>query len=362
MDIAGLTGFLVFFLCTVSIYAILALGLNVQWGLTGQINIGIAGFFAIGAYASAILTAAPHPDHVGGFALPFAAGAAAAVALPAAVALVIGVLTVNLRTDYLAIATIGIAEIIRFAFKNEEWLTHGVRGISGIPRPFVDGAWSTEVFLALALASVAVVYVLVERARISPWGRVLRAIRDNETATAASGKDVRRFRLQAFVLGSAIMGFAGSLYAHFIGFISPDAFEPVFATFIVWAMLIAGGSGNNRGAILGAVVVWLVWSGTQTITGLLPAEYATQAGAARILLVGILLQVVLLTRPQGILPERRGSDRPRARARDRRDDRAVQFTAIGPTSRISPFSITHSPMTPGTSPFSSKSTGPDAPS
>ncbi len=303
MDLASLTGFLTFFLITVSVYAILALGLNVQWGLTGQINIGIAGFFAIGAYMSAILTADGNPAHVGGFQLPFVVGAAAAVVLSAVVAVLIGALTVNLRTDYLAIATIGIAEIIRFAFKNEAWLTHGVRGISDIPRPFHEGEWSTEVFLVLALGSVAAVYFLVERARLSPWGRVLRAIRDNETATAAAGKDVKRFRLQAFVLGSAIMGFAGALYAHFIGFISPDAFEPVFATFIVWAMLIAGGSGNNRGAILGAVVVWLVWTGTQTITGLLPPEYSTQAGAARVLLVGILLQVVLLTRPQGILPE-----------------------------------------------------------
>lgn len=312
MDFGGLTGFLVFFLCTVSVYAILALGLNVQWGLTGQINIGVAGFFAIGAYTSAILTSAPNPGHLGGFALPFLVGAAAAVVLSAIVAVLIGAITVNLRTDYLAIATIGIAEIIRFTFKNEQWLTHGVRGISDIPRPFVEGEWSTELFLVLALASVAAVYFLVERARVSPWGRVLRAIRDNETATAASGKDVKRFRLEAFVLGSAIMGFAGSLYAHFIGFVSPDAFEPVFATFIVWAMLIAGGSGNNRGAILGAIIVWFVWTGTQTITGLLPPEYSTQAGAARVLLVGVLLQVVLLTRPQGILPEPRPKPQPPA--------------------------------------------------
>ncbi|MEW5422411.1 branched-chain amino acid ABC transporter permease [Amorphus sp. 3PC139-8] len=303
MELSGLAGYLVFFLSTVSIYAILALGLNVQWGMTGQINIGIAGFFAVGAYTSAILTSAPNIEHVGGYALPFLIGVVAAIIVSSLIALLIGAITVNLRSDYLAIATIGIAEIIRFVFQNEDWLSHGVRGIADIPRPFYDGHGSGYVFLAVALVSVALTYFLVERARQAPWGRVLRAIRDNEDATEAAGKDVRRFRLQAFVFGSALMGFAGALYAHFIGFISPDAFEPVFATFIVWAMLIAGGSGNNKGAILGAIVVWLVWSGTETLVARLPAEFATQASSARVLLVGVLLEIVLLTRPQGILPE-----------------------------------------------------------
>lgn len=314
MELSGYAGYLVFFLSTVSIYAILALGLNVQWGLTGQINIGIAGFYAIGAYTTAILTGGAHPEHVGGFELPFLVGATAAIVLSGVIALLIGMITVNLRSDYLAIATIGIAEIIRFVFQNEDWLSHGVRGISDIPRPFTDGKASGLVFLAVALASVAIVYFLVERARLAPWGRVLRAIRDNEDATEAAGKNVRIFRLQAFVFGSAIMGFAGALYAHFIGFISPDAFEPVFATFIVWVMLIAGGSGNNKGALLGSVVVWLVWSGTETLATRLPPEYATQASSARVLLVGVLLQIVLLTRPQGMLPEER--PKPIARRRD----------------------------------------------
>ncbi|MDQ0316961.1 branched-chain amino acid ABC transporter permease [Amorphus orientalis] len=305
MELSGLIGYAVFFLSTVSIYAILALGLNVQWGMTGQINIGIAGFFAVGAYTAAILTSAPNAAHVGGFELPFLVGIVAAVITSSIVALIIGAITVNLRSDYLAIATIGIAEIIRFTFQNEEWLSHGVRGIADIPRPFYEGKESGLVFLAVALVSVAIAYFLVERARVAPWGRVLRAIRDNEIATEAAGKDVRRFRLQAFVFGSALMGFAGALYAHFIGFISPDAFEPVFATFIVWAMLIAGGSGNNKGALLGAIVVWLVWSGTETLVARLPADMATQASAARVLLVGVLLEIVLLTRPQGILPEER---------------------------------------------------------
>jgi branched-chain amino acid transport system permease protein len=133
---------------------------------------------------------------------------------------------------------------------------------------------------------------------------VLRAIRDNEAATRAMGKNSLAFRVQAFVLGAAIMGLAGAYYAHFVGFISPEAFDPIFATFVVWVMLIAGGSGNNKGAILGAFVIWGVWSGSEWLTTRLPAEFQTQAGAVRVLLIGVLLQVILASRPTGLLPGR----------------------------------------------------------
>ncbi|MFP3921440.1 MAG: branched-chain amino acid ABC transporter permease [Dichotomicrobium sp.] len=305
MELAGLLGYFVFFASFACIYAIMALGLNIQWGMTGQINIGVAGFYAIGAYTSAILTTQPTPDHLGGFAMPVIFGLICAVLVSVTIAVLIGMITVNLRSDYLAIATIGLAEIIRFVIKNEPDITHGVRGIAEIPRPLVEsGPWAGPVFLLIAVTCVAIAYYLVERARVSPWGRVLRAIRDNEDAAKAAGKNVVSFRLQAFVVGSALMGFAGGLYAHFFGFISPEAFQPVFGTFIVWAMLIVGGSGNNKGALLGTVLVWLVWSGTEIVTRLLPADMATQAGAARVLMIGVLLQIVLLTRRQGVLPEK----------------------------------------------------------
>jgi len=314
MELGGLLSYFVFFASFACIYAIMALGLNIQWGMTGQINIGVAGFYAVGAYTSAILTTPPTPEHLGGFALPVAVGLIGAVIISGLLAVLIGMITVNLRSDYLAIATIGLAEIIRFLIKNEEQITHGVRGISEIPRPLVEsGPLAGPVFLAVALVCVAAAYFLVERARVSPWGRVLRAIRDNEDATKAAGKNVIGFRLQAFVVGSALMGFAGGLYAHFFGFISPEAFQPVFGTFIVWAMLIVGGSGNNKGALLGTVLVWLVWSGTEIFTRLLPADMATQASAARVLMIGVLLQIVLLTRRQGVLPEERPKPIPRDR-------------------------------------------------
>jgi branched-chain amino acid transport system permease protein len=304
MELHGLVAYGIFFLTYVGIYAILALGLNVQWGFTGQLNIGIAGFFAVGAYASALLTTAPTPMHLGGFEMPFLIGLVVAMALAGLLAVLIGWLTIRLRSDYLAIATIGIAEIVRLVLKNEEWLTNGVRGVPGIPLPTAGAAGLAQLaFLAVVAACVLAVYLALERARRSPWGRVLRAIRENEPAAQAAGKHVDRFRLQAFVLGSAVMGLAGGLFAHFVGFISPEAFTPEFATFLVWVMLIAGGSGNNRGAILGAFVIWLVWMATEFFTAQLPAAYVAQASALRVILIGVLIQVILIFRPQGLLPE-----------------------------------------------------------
>ncbi|MCB1714307.1 MAG: branched-chain amino acid ABC transporter permease, partial [Candidatus Competibacteraceae bacterium] len=221
----------------------------------------------------------------------------------------------NLRSDYLAIASIGIAEIVRLFLKNEDWLTNGVRGMAGIPKPLTGAGQALDdiAYLGLVLVLIILLYLACERAYRSPWGRVLRAIRDKEIAASAMGKNTLAFRLQAFVLGSAIMGLAGAVYAHFIGFISPEAFDPLFATFLVWVMLIAGGSGNNRGAILGAVIIWGVWSMTEYFTSRLPAEYVTQGAALRVFLIGLLLQIILLLRPQGLLPEVSSDRRPATR-------------------------------------------------
>lgn len=320
MEISGIAAYLVSFFTFVGIYAILALGLNMQWGFTGQFNIGIAGFFAVGAYTSAILTSPESPWHVGGFQYPFLVGVAGAVIASALVGLVIGAITARLRTDYLAIATIGIAETLRLVIANEGWLTNGVRGMSNIDRPFSDffqaiGLSSAMGALIVVAVFLAGVYFLVERARRSPWGRVLRAIRENEPATAAAGKNIGRFRLEAFVVGSAIMGLGGALYAHYFGFLSPEAFLPLYGTFLVWVMLIAGGSGNNKGALLGAVVIWTIWSGSEFVMSAgLPEGYTGYAGPLRVILIGVLLQVILITRPEGILPEKA----PRAIAKGRR--------------------------------------------
>ncbi len=303
MDLTGILAYSVFFAITAGIYALLCLGLNVQWGNTGLFNIGVAGFFAIGAYTSAILTKIPVPEHLGGLGLPFLLGLAGAGAVSGFIAYLLSFPTLRLKEDYLAIATIGIAESIRLIFNNEDWLSNGARGIRAIPQPLHDAIRFDYNYFYLIVVGLTVllVYLALERALKSPWGRVLRAIREDEVVAAASGKDVFGFKMQSFVLGSVIMGIAGALYAHQIRFISPEAFEPWQATFIVWVMLIVGGSGNNRGAILGAFVIWGVWTGAEFITDLLPAAFQARAGALRVIIIGVLLEVILLLRPQGIL-------------------------------------------------------------
>lgn len=295
------------------LYAILALGLNVQWGFTGLFNAGVAGFFAVGAYVSAILTTPEQPSQLGGYSMPLWVGAMAAVIASAVIGWGVARICVRLRADYLAIATIGIAEILRLGFKNESWATNGPRGIANIPKAFEDlpEPWNQLAFAGLVLGVVLVLYLLLERARTSPWGRVMVAIREDETAARAAGKDVLRLRVQGFVLGAAIMGLGGALMAQYIKFMDPKTVDPLLATFLVWVMLIAGGSANNRGAILGAFLIWTVWSATEILTGFLPDEWAVRTAYIRIFLIGLALQIVLQRYPQGILPERRpGTEKP----------------------------------------------------
>ena len=305
--LTGVFSYLVFFACIVLILGILALGLNLQWGFTGLFNAGIVGFYAIGAYTQAILTAAPQSQYLGNLGWPWLAGIAAAMAATALAAWLIGLLTIRLRGDYLAIATFGIAVSIQLVALNWEALTGGSQGITRIPKP-LSGIFDTPLgfnlwFLGLLGALVGAVYAALERILRSPWGRVLKAIREDETAAAALGKSPRSFRLQAFVLGSTLMGLAGALYVSFIGFVSPFDFLPIL-TFQVWAMLIAGGSGNNRGALLGALVVWTIWSASGVaVTKLVPPSHAAQGAAIQVILIGLLLILVLLYRPRGLIGE-----------------------------------------------------------
>jgi branched-chain amino acid transport system permease protein len=285
---------------------LLCLGLNVQWGNTGLFNIGISGFFAIGAYTSAILTKGVATEHLGGLGMPFLIGMAGAGAVSGLAAYLLGFITLRFKEDYLAIATIGIAESIRLMFNNEDWLSNGARGIRAIPQPLHEAIPFdyNYFYLVVVLLTVLIVYLALERGLKSPWGRVLRAIREDEVVSAATGKNVFGFKLQSLVLGSVIMGLAGSLYAHQIKFISPEAFEPWQATFLVWVMLIIGGSSSNRGAILGAFLIWGVWTGSEFITDILPETFQTRAGALRVIIIGVLLELILLLRPMGILGRR----------------------------------------------------------
>lgn len=306
MEWSGLFAALVFTGIFAGIYALLCLGLNLQWGFTGLFNIGVAAFYATGAYTSALLTAPPAPDRFGGFDLPVPLGMLGALLVSGLLAYIVGRPTLRLREDYLAIATIGIAETLRLVLKNEAWLTNGVQGLRDIPRPLHEvfrGAYD-RLYLVLMVVAIIVVYVASQRLVRSPWGRVLRAIREDEEVAASLGKDPYRYKMQALVLGAMIMGLGGSFYAHYVGFISPDTFNPLMGTFIVWVMLMAGGSGNNRGAIVGASIIWGLWSLSDLLTGLLPPPLDTRASYLRVILVGLVLQAILIKRPQGLLPER----------------------------------------------------------
>lgn len=305
--LAGPVSYLVFFAVIALIYALLALGLNLQWGFTGLFNVGVAGFFLIGAYASAILTGPAEPGRLGGFALPVPVGWLGAALAAGLFALAVGVPALRLRHDYLAITTFGIAITLQLVALNARPLTGGAFGLGLIPRPLHDAIgggfrWNLA-YLGLVATLVLAVHRAIERMVRGPWGRVLRAIREDEAAAEALGKHAFRFRLEAFALGSMVMGLAGAVYAHYIGFIAPEDFQPVL-TFQVWAMLIVGGSGNNRGAIAGAFLVWAVWTLSGALLDQLVApELKARAAALQVVLIGTALAAILLLRPRGLLGE-----------------------------------------------------------
>lgn len=278
-------------------YALLTLGLNVIWGMTGMINLGLAGFFALGAYASALVTTSA--------ALPIVVGLAVAFAVAGLAGGLLTLTTLKLRGDYLAIVTLGFSEVVRLIASNEIWLTNGTDGISGIPGPFRSSLTPGQfnlLFCVLALALVAAVLVLVQRLRNSPYGRVLRAIRDDEQVAAVAGKPVRRFKIEAFAIGAGIMGLAGGLYGHYTSYIAPDIFRPLVTIYIFLA-LTAGGTGNNLGAVFGAFLVMAILEGTRYIGEIVPDLPGAQIAALREILVGTLLILVMRFRPAGLFPE-----------------------------------------------------------
>ena len=306
--IGGLVGYGCFFLTLALILGVAVLGLNLQWGAAGLFNVGVAGFVLVGAYTSALLTAAPSAQHLGGWSWPIPLGWLAAMLAAGLAALVVGLVTLRLRADYLAITTFGAAASLQLVALNAERLTGGPFGVALIPRPFQGLAAAPVGFglanLALVATVVAICFVALQTLLHGPWGRVLRALREDEAAAASLGKWPALFRLQAFVLGAALMGLAGAMQAQFFGFIAPENYLPVL-TFQIWVMLVIGGSGNNRGALLGAVVVWGLWSLSGTaLAALLPADWQARGASLRVAGIGVVLAAVLLWRPRGLLGER----------------------------------------------------------
>lgn len=380
-----MVSFLVYLVINIALFSVFALGLNLQWGFAGLINFGHVAFMAVGVYGSVLLT-------MQGVALPVAV--AIGMALAALLGLFIGMSTLRLREDYLAIVTIGVSELVRLGAKNEAWLTKGAFGLQGYPLPLQDfypnnlgklglmavlsalaiyggwqvwrgfrriqlpqpsgkmlslstppspGAhrgrpWGKGAGLAIAalllltvygtgilallgydleqgqlvyegysykaglmlvcLVILTVVYGALEYLVHSPWGRVLKAIREDEDVATTLGKNVFWYKLQAFMLGGAIAGLAGSLYAWQQTAFYPDDFQPLF-TFNTWTIVVLGGAGSNPGTLLGAVIFWAY----DTITRFPKFTFidSSQMGALRIMVIGLILMGLMVWRPQGLL-------------------------------------------------------------
>jgi branched-chain amino acid transport system permease protein len=308
----------------------------------------VAGFLAVRWVIDPAITAveAFNPataGNLGGLGLPILIAWPMGGVLAAIAAWAIGKTALGLRSDYLAIATLGIAEIILAVIKNEDWLARGVKNVISLPRPVpyeVDLqrdadflAWAARwgfdpvtgssvivklLYAALFLIVLLAIIWLAEMALKSPWGRMMRAIRDNEVAAAAMGKDVTRRHLQIFILGSAVIGIAGAMMTTLDGQLTPSTYQPLRFTFLVWVMVIVGGSGNNWGAVLGGFLIWWLWVMVEPIglwvMGAITANMAEgswlkthlQGSAAhmRLLTMGVILLLVLRFSPRGLIPER----------------------------------------------------------
>ncbi|WP_435346838.1 branched-chain amino acid ABC transporter permease [Haloarchaeobius sp. HRN-SO-5] len=348
--------YFLFLLGLASMYALLSLGLNSQWGFTGLINFSVAAFFGIGAYGTALMSASSSPI-AGGF-NPMV-GLVVALVVAAVLAIAIGVPTLRLRADYLAIASLGLAEVIRLIVLNEQGLTNGSAGVRGIPSffegwpvlatfpqsmpettidlvpggsvtislPLVDIGitfgqdivlgtpfWRALLNVSLVLVFLGVSYAVLRRVHRSPWGRVLRTIRADEDLARALGKNTYSFKMQSFVLGSLVMALAGVFYAHLNLYVSPGDLDPI-TTFYVWVAVILGGSGSNRGALFGGFVVVAIREGTRFLNEVslsfdvgateVVLSLAGIGGPLRLLLIGIIIILLMRFRPEGLLPPQR---------------------------------------------------------
>jgi len=286
--------YLVAVLIVFGIYAMLTLSLNLHFGFTGLINFGHVGFFAIGAYAAAICSLNGTPYFV-------SFGSAALMA--ALFALPLGLLALRLREEYLAIVTLAFSEIVRVVIIAEEWLTNGVQGLAAIPRPFASlgiGDKAEFAYLGLVLVALLATVLLIRHLVRSPFGRLIQAVRDDEVAVMALGKSPAGAKVRIFMAGAAIAGVAGAFYAHYMNYIVPDQFLPL-VTFYVWTAMILGGAGRISGALVGTVVLITILEGSRLLRDVLPGVMQVEMASLRLALVGLLLVVFVLYRPNGLL-------------------------------------------------------------
>jgi branched-chain amino acid transport system permease protein len=314
---------------------------------------GLIGFLLVGFFLfrrvfdpSVLLVEAINPagtGYLGGLGLPVLLAWPMGGVLAAGAAWIIGKTALGLRSDYLAIATLGIAEIIVAVLKNEDWLARGVKNVTGIPRPVpyevslqkdagfistaqtlgLDPVVASSLYVKLSYSVLFTVVLLIllwfgQSALKSPWGRMMRAIRDNEVAAEAMGKDVTARHLQVFILGSAICGIAGAMMTTLDGQLTPGGYQPLRYTFLIWVMVIVGGSGNNFGAILGGFVMWFFWVQVEPIGQLIMAVLTSgladssalkihlldSVAHMRLFTMGLILLLVLRFSPRGLIPEK----------------------------------------------------------
>ena len=297
----------------VAIYAIQSLSLNVKFGTLGLIDLGLVGYFAVGAYAFALVTAPPPgatDAYLIGLGWPLWAGFIIAPIVSCIVALLVGLPALRLKGEYLAIATYAFAEVVRAIFTNERWLTNGVVGFNNLRQPwrdsFASGTTYQYFFMGIVLVVVLVLFLILRRFSRSPFGRSLRAIRENEPVALSVGKNVTRMKIKAFGLGGLIAGIAASFYVTYFTLIVPSMFVPEM-TWTVWIALTIGGAGNYLGVIIGTAVLVAAQEATRLIQA--SAEMAPLLSSIRLIIMGLILVLIIRFKPRGILPERPWIDR-----------------------------------------------------
>ena len=280
--------------------------------------------------------------YLGGFNLPVLLSWPVGGLLAAFSAFIIGKISLGLRSDYLAIATLGISEIIIYFLKNEDWLSRGVKNVNGLPRPvpyeieLQSKEWVLKVsnyldtpitelssiivklsYSILFCVVLLIVLFLLEIAVKSPWGRMMRAIRDNEVSANAMGKNIKQRHLQVFIIGSAIVGLAGAMLTTLDGQFTPVSYQPLRYTFLIWIMVIVGGSGNNFGSIIGGFLIWFFWVQSEPLglwfisqittnisdTNIIKSHLLENAAHIRLMFMGMILLITLRFAPKGLIPE-----------------------------------------------------------
>jgi branched-chain amino acid transport system permease protein len=286
-------------------YAIISMLLNIESGWAGMWDLGIAGLLAVGAYTYVLTTQTQVPVGLS-FApqWPMWAGILAAGLMTGLVALVIGAPGLRVRGEYFLITTLAFAEVIHQLAVNLTTITRGTVGFSQLQRPFASLAAGTEyrfVLLAIVVVVGIVVYALSMRIGRSPYGRLMRALRDNEGVALSLGKHISKYRIQTFVLVGVLYGLSAPIYVWYIRSLVPQLFAPDI-TFTTWTALVIGGVGSFRGPALGAALLLLLTETLQFVQG--SAQYATLLASTRPIILGVLLIVVMRWRPQGLIPER----------------------------------------------------------